>query len=202
MREKAKNGRLFRRIWARKDGAAATEFAFIALPLFLLVVGIVEIAMILFVDVLLEGAVRDSARFGITGYAPQGTDRATVIRQIIKERTVGMIDMKKVSIETLVYRNFSEIGKPEPFTDQAPFNGRYDAGEPFVDVNGNGKWDADMGAAGAGGPGDIVVYRVSYDWPLFTGFISPYLGSNGFFPLRASVAVRNEPFPTTPAVDS
>ncbi|HEX6980586.1 MAG TPA: TadE family protein [Alphaproteobacteria bacterium] len=182
------------RLCADRNGAAAMEFAFIAMPLIVLVIGIIEVAMILFVNVLLEGGVRDAARFGITGYSPTGTDRAAVIRDIISRRSVGMIDMTKVKIETLVYQNFSDIGKPEPFTDQPPLNGTYDVGEPFVDVNGNSKWDADMGAAGVGGPGAVVVYRVSYDWPLLTGLLVPLLGDNGYVPLQASVAVRNEPF--------
>jgi hypothetical protein len=119
-----------------------------------------------------------------------------MIRKIVKDRTAGLIDMNKVKIETLVYQNFSDIGKPEPFTDQAPFNGVYDVGEPFVDVNGNGKWDADMGAAGVGGPGAVVVYRVSYNWPLLTGLMVPLLGSGGYVHLSVSTAVRNEPFPS------
>jgi Flp pilus assembly protein TadG len=183
------------RLWTRKDGASAIEFALVAMPLILTIVGIIEVALILFVDVLMEGAVRDAARFGITGYAPAGTDRATQIREIVRKRTVGLIDMSKVRIETLVYQNFSDIGKPEPFTDQAPFNGRYDAGEPFVDINGNGKWDADMGAAGVGGPGAVVVYRISYDWHVLTGLMQPLMGYAGVIHLTVSTAVRNEPFP-------
>lgn len=184
------------RLWHRKDGASAIEFALVAMPLILTIVGIIEVALILFVNVLMEGAVRDAARFGITGYTPAGTDRAAAIREIVRKRTVGLIDMTKVTIETLVYQNFSDIGKPEPFTDQAPFNGRYDAGEPFVDVNGNGKWDADMGAAGVGGPGAVVVYRVSYDWPILTGLMKPLLGDAGVVHLSVSTAARNEPFPS------
>ena len=183
------------RLWTRKDGASAIEFALIAMPLILTIVGIVEVALILFVNVLMEGAVRDAARFGITGFSPANTDRTTVIRDIVRKRTVGLIDMSKVEIETLVYQNFSDIGKPEPFTDMPPFNGAYDAGEPFVDVNGNGKWDSDMGAAGVGGPGAVVVYRVSYDWQVLTGLMKPLLGDAGVVHLSVSTAVRNEPFP-------
>ena len=187
---------LFSRLWRRSDGASAVEFSLVAMPLILTLVGIFEVALILFVNVLLEGAIRDSARYGITGYTSGGIDRATMIRQIIQERTVGMVNMANVQIETLVYQNFSDIGKPEPFTDSGPpFNGVYDTGETFVDINGNGQWDADMGAAGAGGPGAVVVYKVKYDWPLLTGLLAPLLGQNGYVTLSVSTAVRNEPFP-------
>jgi Flp pilus assembly protein TadG len=192
------NGRmrvLFSRLWKHREGASVVEFSMIAMPLILTLVGIIEVSLILFVNVLLEGSLRDAARYGITGFTTGGLDRTAMIRKIIKDRTAGLIDMSKVRIETLVYQNFADIGKPEPFTDQAPLNGVYDVGEPFVDVNGNGKWDADMGAAGVGGPGAVVVYRVSYDWPLLTGLLSPMLGSAGYVPLSVSTAVRNEPFP-------
>jgi Flp pilus assembly protein TadG len=186
--------RFMRRLWRRREGASAVEFALVALPMFMTAIGIIEVAMVLFVNVLLEGAVRDAARFGITGYVPQGTDRAAVIRNIVQEYTVGLIDMSKVDIETLVYSNFSNIGQPEPFTD-ANGNGAWDAGEVYVDVNGNGQWDPDMGAAGVGGPGDVVLYTVTYDWSILTGLFKDVLGTNGEFTLRASVAVRNEPYP-------
>jgi Flp pilus assembly pilin Flp len=175
------------RLWKRNDGASAVEFALVAMPFILTVVGIIEVAMILFADVLLEGALRDSSRFGITGETPQGTTREAMIRRIINERTIGLIDMDKVEIETLSYGDFSDV-------DQPPNNGQYDVGEPFTDVNGNGHWDADMGKDGPGGSAAVVVYRVSYDWPLLTGLLSPVLGSAGYVHLRASTAVRNEPF--------
>lgn len=188
---------LFSRLWKRTEGASAVEFTMVAMPLVLTLVGIIEVALILFVNVLLEGSLRDAARYGITGFTTDGLDRTAMIKKIVKDRTAGLIDMNKVRIETLVYQNFSDIGKPEPFTDKSPFNGVYDVGEPFVDVNGNGKWDADMGAAGVGGPGAVVVYRVSYDWPLLTGLLTPLLGSHGYVHLSVSTAVRNEPFPNS-----
>jgi Flp pilus assembly protein TadG len=189
---------LFSQLWTRKDGASAIEFALVAMPLAVTLFGIIEVALILFVNVLLEGAVRDSARFGITGYSQGGVSRETTIRHLIKERTVGMVDMTKVTIETLVYQSFSDVGKPEPISNDANGNGRFDPGDTFVDVNGNGEWDEDMGAAGVGGPGAVVVYRVSYNWPLLTGLLAPMLGPAGYVPLVVSTAVRNEPFPNPP----
>jgi Flp pilus assembly protein TadG len=186
---------LFSRLWTRTDGASAIEFSLVAMPLILTLVGIIEVALVLFVNVLLEGAVRDSARYGITGYTEGGVSREQMIRKIVEERTVGMIDMSKVKVDTLVYQTFSDIGKPEPLTNDVNGNGQYDAGDGYADINGNGKWDADMGAAGVGGPGAVVVYRISYKWPLLTGLLTPLLGSNGYVPLSVSTAVRNEPFP-------
>lgn len=195
MSDKGKMRVLFSRIWTRTEGAAAVEFALVALPFILTLVGIIEVALILFVNVMLEGAVRDSARFGITGYSPSGVDRETMIRQVIKDKTVGLVDMNKIRIETLVYESFGDIGKPEPLLNDVNGNGRFDPGDTYKDINGNNRWDEDMAKAGAGGPGAVVVYRVAYDWPLLTGMLTPLLGSGGYVHLGASTAVRNEPYP-------
>jgi hypothetical protein len=116
-----------------------------------------------------------------------------MIKKIVGERGFGLIDIDKVAIETLAYGSFADIGKRETFTD-VNGNGKYDSGEPFTDLNGNSKWDADIGIPGAGGSGAIVLYRLSYDWPLLTGLLSPFFGSGGYVHLRVSTAVRNEPF--------
>ncbi len=180
-------------LWRDREGATIIEFAIIVPVLLLFVIGILEVAMILLVSSLLEGSVREAARYGITGYVHEGNDRITTIRSIVRQHTIGLVDMDKVRIDTLTYQSFTAIGKPEPFTDTNG-NGQRDAGEPFNDVNGNGKWDADMGAAGLGGPGDIVVYTITYDWSMLTGYMDHLLGSAGLIRLRASYAVRNEPW--------
>ncbi len=188
---------LLRRRLARlandQRGAAIVEFALIAPVLMLFVVGIFEVAMILFVSNLLEGSVREAARYGITGYVYEGYDRIAVIRRIVEHNSAGMIDMEKVRIDTLTYQSFSAIGQPEPFSDTNA-NGTWDAGEAFNDVNGNGQWDPDMGVNGAGSPGDIVVYRITYDWPMLTRYVDKWLGSGSLITLSASYAVRNEPW--------
>jgi len=182
--------RLLRR---NEEGATIVEFALIAPTLMLFVMGIIEVAMVLFVSMLLEGSVREAGRYGITGYVYQGFDRIAIIRKIVEENTIGLVDMEKVKIETLTYQSFSAVGQPEPFSDTNG-NGQRDAGEPFNDVNGNGTWDDDMGVNGAGGPGDIVVYTITYDWPLLTTFLGDLMGRAGIMQLRASYAVRNEPW--------
>lgn len=192
MRTAAHRG-LWRRLRRAEDGASILEFALVAPTLMLLVIGIVEVAMMLFVNTLLEGSVREAARYGITGYVFEGYDRIAIIRNIVRQNTIGLVDMEHVRIETLTYSSFTAIGKPEPFSDNNG-NGVRDSGEAFNDVNGNGQWDSDMGVAGAGGPGDIVVYTISYDWPMLTAFLGDLLGHGGLVTLRASYAIRNEPW--------
>ena len=47
-----------------------------------------------------------------------------------------------------------------------------------MDVNGNGQWDADMGEAGLGGPSDVVVYRLTYDWGIITPVMREVMGDS------------------------
>lgn len=172
-------------------GQAFLEFAFLA-PIFIAILAaIMEFSAIMFVQAMLEGSAREASRYGITGFASGGVSRADQIEAIVEHHTHGIIDMDQLEMETLVYENFADIGQPEPFTDENG-NGVWDNDEPFTDVNGNGTWDPDMGAAGMGGPGDVVVYRMSYDWAIIIPLFEPIFGEH--VRLSASIAVRNEPF--------
>jgi Flp pilus assembly protein TadG len=182
--------RLLRLLARDRSGAAAVEFALVAPALILLVVGSFEVAIMLFVGGTVESAVLAASRFGITGFEDEGVSREDRIREIIAERTLGFVDMDEAEISTLVYSDFEDIGEPEPFTD-GNGNGQHDPGEAFNDVNGNGQWDDDMGTAGLGGPGDIVLYDVEYEVGAVTRLLEPLLGR---IVHHAAVAVRNEPF--------
>jgi len=174
----------------RRDavGVAALEFALVLPVLLLLFLGTIETAVMIFIDMTIESAVFEAARFGIT--VTPGISREQRVRQIVADHTYGLVDMDRVTIDTLIYARFADIGKPEPFVDQ---NGNhvYDLGEPFTDVNGSGFWEADMGKVGMGGWDDVVVYRVHYSWGIMTPLIRDLMGDS--VEHVAAIAVRNEP---------
>lgn len=175
-------------------GHVLIQFGLVA-PMFLtLVFGIIEFALIMFLQTMIEGGAREASRFGITGQGISGETREERILNIVDSFTLGFLERDEIQLETLIYDSFESIGEPEPFTD-ANDSGSYDAGEEFVDINGNGAWDPDMGAAGLGGAGDIVVYRLVYDWQILIPLIRPFFGGKESIRLDANVAVRNEPFP-------
>lgn len=182
-----------RRLLRDEQGGSAIEFAFVAPMIALLIGGILDVAMVLFVDSALEGGIRDASRFGITGFAPTAVSRETQIVNIINGRLMGLYIINGNDVTEKVYANFTNIGQPEPYVDTNG-NGRYDLGEPFTDVNGNGRWDQDMAASGAGGAGQVVVYQVTVNWHPLTPLLLPFLGGNTTIPLVAAMAVRNEPF--------
>lgn len=171
-------------------GATAVEFAVILPVLLLTTVGTIETSIVLFVRSSMEAAVAEASRYGTTG-TEDGISREDRVLAIVAERTYGLLDMTRVDLDTLVYSSFADVGKPEPWTD-ADGSGGWDKGEAYTDVNGNGQWDPDMGAAGLGGPNDIVVYRLSYDWGVVTPMMAGIVGRT----VRnvSSIAVRNEPY--------
>ncbi|MGH6895581.1 MAG: TadE/TadG family type IV pilus assembly protein [Geminicoccaceae bacterium] len=171
------------------------EFGFLA-PIFVaLLAAIMEFSGIMFVQAILEGGAREASRYGITGSTYGGVSREDRIRAIIEDHSYGIVDMDQLQMDTLVYENFGDVGQPEPFTDENG-NGGWDSGEPFTDINGNGTWDPDMGAAGLGGPDDVVVYRMSYDWNIMIPLLRPFFGDA--ITLESNIAVRNEPFTAPP----
>lgn len=185
--------RIFGKFRDDESGAAAVEFALTG-PLFILtVLGVIEVGTILSTEALMEGAVRDAARFGVTGQ--NEAERLQIITDIISERTIGLVDMATAQIDVLTYGSFDVIGAPEPFIDSAPYNGVYDAGETYTDINSNGQWDPDQGLASAGQSGEVVLYRITYNAPSLTGFLDHLIGGeDNAIQLMASIAVRNEPY--------
>jgi hypothetical protein len=181
----------FARLRRHDGGATAVEFSLVLPVLLLAVVGGIEIAIVLFIGSSIESAVLEASRYGITGGTVVGVTREDRVLEVVEHKTYGLLDMDELEMETLVYESFADIGEPEPFQDENG-NDAWDAAEMFTDVNGNGTWDADMGAAGLGGPSDVVVYRLTYDWGIITPFMANIIGQS----VRhvSSVAVRNEPF--------
>jgi hypothetical protein len=133
-----------------RDGSAALEFAYAFPIIVMVVVGLLELMMIMFVSALMEGGLRDASRFAITGAMPAGMSREQAIVNIVNDRTLGLLDLTTDDVSLRVYEAFAQVGMPEPLTFDANGNGSFDPGDTYTDVNGNGQWDADMAAAGAG----------------------------------------------------
>lgn len=182
---------------AGRRGVAAVDFALVAPALFILVLGFFEVALMFTGSILLEAGASNAARAGITGSVIAGLSREEKVRRAIAEATVPLLDPERLEIDTLVYPSFDSIGRPEAWSD-LDGNGVHDPLEPFDDANGNGTWDSDMGRSGAGGPSEVVLYRVRYDWQPIVPVMRAILPDGGALTLRTSLAVRNEPFEVAP----
>ncbi len=172
-------------------GVTSIEFAFIAPVVVLMVMGVIEFSLILFTTAVMESATSHTARLGKTGYTEGGSSRSDQIVANIKSLTAGLLDPDNIDIQAKVYDGFDDVGDPEPFVDTNN-NLQYDDGEPFSDINGNLEYDEDMGAAGFGDANDIVVYTVSYPWPINTPIMSSIIGE--FYNITVRTVVKNEPY--------
>lgn len=182
---------IFKHAWQDNRGVAFVEYGLVAPLVVSFIVGILEVAMVFVVATALENSVLASSRYGITGQSGTGgSTREETILTVVEENTFGLVDMQKVTLSSTIYDSFSDIGQAEPFAD-ANGNGVFDTGEAYTDVNGNAQWDADVGIAGLGGPGDIVLYQIQYQIESLTGLFSPFFDRIDHV---ATVAVRNEPY--------
>jgi Flp pilus assembly pilin Flp len=197
-------GRQLRRFARSNDGAAALEFALVLPPLCVIIVGMFEMSMLMFTQATLEGALREAARFGMTGSVADPADREDQILAIIDKQTLNLLDIKDATINFIVFPSFNDVSKRESYSEKGGDPDRYDAGidSGWVafgqnDTNNNGVWDDGGGVGGVGTSAQVVEYTVEYDWHVMTPFMAPMFGKNGKVHLKASVVLRNEPWDAT-----
>jgi Flp pilus assembly pilin Flp len=190
-----RGGRSFLRRLRRDDsGATAIEFAFVSTIVVYLMVAIIEYSMAMTVGNSLEAATNLSSRLGKTGYVDEGAqlDQEQTIMDEVERRVGPMIDIDKVEITHEVYNDFESLTNPDIIVDK---NGdgviEEEDGDSWTDVDADGFMD---GGSGLGTGGEIVVYKVTYPWKVFTPFISQFVGNDGIIQLSAYSVVKNEPY--------
>jgi Flp pilus assembly protein TadG len=165
-----------RRLVRREDGSVAIEFAFVAMPFFALLVATIETSLIFFAGQTLETATADAARLIMTQQAQsQGFDY-NAFKQQICTRIHGLFDCTNgIKLDVNTASAFSAANTTNP-----------------LDANGN---LTISNTYNPGGPGDIVVVRVVYQWPVWAQFFGINLiNASGNTKLLMSTAVfRNEP---------
>jgi Flp pilus assembly protein TadG len=167
-----------RRLIRQQDGAAAIEFGLVAAPFLALVFAIMESAVVFFAGQALETAAADSARLIMTGQAQtQGFDQAA-FKNAVCARIYGLFNCSGgLYVDVKSYPSFSSVNTTKP-----------------IDANGN----LQTGNFGyqPGGPGDIVVVRLMYQWPVYVSLLGLNLSdmSGGKRLLMSTVAFRNEPY--------
>jgi Flp pilus assembly protein TadG len=172
-----------RRFRRNRRGSAAVEFALVAPVFFALLFAIIETAIMFFASQVLETVTQDSARMIMTGQAQAAAyDQAHFNSQVVCP--IGSIasvlfTCANVYVDVESYPSGS-------FASVPPLPSQIDASQQFIN---NTQYSP-------GGPGDIVVVRMFYQWPLFvTGLgynIANLAGSKRL--LYATAAFRNEPF--------
>ena len=166
-----------RRLTRQQDGAAAVEFAMVAAPFLALVFAIMETALVFFAGQVLETAAADSARLIMTGQAQNQSFDQAAFKDAVCSRIYGLFNCTGgIYIDVKTYTSFASVDTTPP-------------------IDQNGKLITNFSYQ-PGAPGDIVVVRLFYQWPVYV----PLLGFNladmagGKRLIAATVAFRNEPY--------
>ena len=200
---------IIRRLGRDQRGATIVEFAVIAMPMCVLLMGGLELGYNSYVRSTLQGALHDAARVAAVENPILATEGDTVEEQVanmIKETVAHVAPNAVVDVEQKSYFEFSSIGEPEKLMTDNNGNGKYDASDEdcFEDANGNGTFDPDSGKSGTnGGADDVVLYTAKVSAPRILPLdrLVPGVSEKVEYTLRA--AVRNQPYgqqPTAPVI--
>jgi hypothetical protein len=125
----------------------------------------------------LETAAADSARLVMTGQAQKSGLSQAQFKDEVCKRVFGLFDCAsgiKVDVRTYSSFNAADLSKP-------------------IDANGNVTFTPSYQP---GSPGDIVVVRLLYEWPVYVSLLGLNLSdmSGNKRLIMATAAFRNEPY--------
>jgi len=169
--------RTVRRFHKGEDGVAAVEFAIVAAPFLALMFAIMETSLVFFASQTLETAVADSARLIMTGQAQSQNFTAAQFKTAVCDKVKGIFDCASgLKIDVKTYSAFGSVDNSKP-----------------VDANGNLKTNFGYQP---GGPGEIVVVRLMYEFPVYASLLGFNLSdmSSSKRLVMATAAFRNEPY--------
>jgi len=181
--------RLAKRFKRDEDGATAVEFAFVALPFFALLFGIMELAIVFFVNSALVHATSEAGRHIRVGNF-QACGGADQFKALVCQNMKGLGGCwKNVRIDVVEGASFKTIALPTIPPIQPRIPGA--TGDAAVPQTPNGVFDANAA-------GDTIVIRSVLHYrlvlpPLLTRLDSPQ--GSGARTMVATTAFRNEPFP-------
>jgi Flp pilus assembly protein TadG len=175
-RQRLRAFREMRRLARKEDGAAAIEFGMVAAPFLLLMFAIMETAFVFFAGQTLETAVADSSRLIMTGQAQTQGFNQTKFKEAVCAKIYGLFDCANgVHIDVKKYTEFNSVDLTPPLDS----SGNFQNNQTYT----------------PGCPGDIVVVRLFYKWPIYVSLLQNMSGNNRL--LIATAAFRNEPYSAT-----
>lgn len=151
------------------------QFALVAPMFFALLFAIIEAAFMFFATQVLETITQDSARMILTGQAQNANYTATNYKTYVCGKIPALFSCGGLYVDVQSYNAFSSITISSQIS-----------GGAFVN---NMQYNP-------GGPGDIVVVRLFYEWPQFVtglGYNITNLSGNKRL-LAATAAFQNEPY--------
>lgn len=168
--------RLLRSLSKNKDGSAAIEFAILALPFFVVIFAIAEIAVMYFVDSGLDAAVHRTVRQVRVGVAKSGAwDAAKFKSQVCSELSFSFNCSSKLKVRATVVTNMASVTRVSGQT-----SGSLNVTEDF-----------DLGDSGS-----YVLVQAFLPWsPVFKLYpVASDRLSDGSYILSSAELIKNEPF--------
>ncbi len=161
------------------DAATAVEFGLVVAPFIAMLFAVLQTTLVFFAGRLLDTAVSQSSRLILTGQAQDQKMSQSAFANAVCSKVYALFNCSGLMIDVQTAGSFSNANTSTPSLS--------------FDKNGNvtNAWQYQPG-----NPGDIVVVRVMYQWPVFLGPLAFNLSnlSNGNRLLMASAAFKNEPY--------
>jgi len=166
--------------WLRGDEAVtAVEFSMLAMPMFTLIFGILELGMFYAGGSVLEGGSLQAARLIRTGQVQESGDPQTLFAQQLCSNISGLLDCTKVQYEVIHIAN-------DTFASASSY-------QPVIDSNGN----LVPQPFNPGSSDSVVIIRSYYKWTFYTPFIASLLTgstSKNWDAHMSTVVVKSEPY--------
>ncbi len=181
--------RILSRIGGDRRGATVVEFALISLPAIAMMCGLFDLGYRQYVATQVQDSLDRAARRVTVG---TGTT-AVQLTALVQDSVSAISRDARVVVAPTSYGKFQQIAKAEPIVTDKPPLGTYNAGDCFIDINGNGIWDADAARVGTGGSDDVVLYTATVTYPE----IMPMRKLMGWSPLTtltATTMLKNQPY--------
>jgi Flp pilus assembly protein TadG len=161
-----------------EGGGPASEFSLVAAPFLGLMIAILQVGLIYYAQEALETAVEQTARLVLTGQAQSAAMTQSQFATALCNNSPGLFTCANFMIDL------------QPATSFANAN----VTQPTLTFDANGKV-TNTWQYSAGNPGDIMVMRVMYQWPVFLGPLGFTLSNepNSMLLMMATSVFRNEP---------
>ncbi|HYA07818.1 MAG TPA: TadE/TadG family type IV pilus assembly protein [Xanthobacteraceae bacterium] len=167
---------LLRRFIRQTDATAGVEFAFVATPFLALSLGVIQTALLFLSGQSLETAAAVAGRLIMTGQAQTAGWTASQFKAQVCSQVATMFNCNAdVYIDVETYSSFAAVNLGLPIS--------------------NGTLNTSSMGYNPGGPGDVVVVRLYYQYPVYFSSVLNLSNLNGGANLLAATAVfQNEPY--------
>ncbi len=192
----------FRKLARDEQGATIVEFALLAIPLFVMILGGIDLGYQNYVRSLMQGALNDAARLAAVEDPDMNVSGDTPEEKVenLVKRIAGTVALDAtITVTAQSYFDFSEIGDPEALMTDINGNGAYDEedGDCWEDSNENGEFDTDSGRSGIGGSDDVVFYTANVKMPRLLP-LDKFISVSSTIDMTLETAIRNQPYGTQP----